>query len=91
MPKSRHVADGVSAALAALFARTRSLATAGTGSWAGRSESTLTRFTATETASSSALLVAVVAALCWASIAPASYTGVWAPGCRSNWAPRVSR
>jgi Na+/H+ antiporter NhaA len=77
MPNPRHVVDGVSAALAALFARALNLATAGTGSWAGRSESALTRFTATETASSSALLVAVVAALCWASIDPAGYTGVW--------------
>jgi Na+/H+ antiporter NhaA len=47
------------------------------GAWTSRSESALTRFSRTETASASALLVAVLAALVWAGVDSSGYAGVW--------------
>jgi Na+/H+ antiporter NhaA len=47
------------------------------GAWTDRSESSLTRFSRTETASAAALLVAVLAALIWAGVDVAGYARVW--------------
>jgi len=47
------------------------------GAWTSRSESALTRFSRTETASATALLVAVVAALAWAGVDSSGYAEVW--------------
>jgi Na+/H+ antiporter NhaA len=47
------------------------------GTWTARSESALTRFSRTETASASALLAGVVVALVWAGADPSGYAHVW--------------
>ncbi|HVX22478.1 MAG TPA: Na+/H+ antiporter NhaA [Acidimicrobiales bacterium] len=47
------------------------------GRWAGTSETSLRRFSQTETAGAVALLAAAVAALVWANVAGGSYHRVW--------------
>ncbi|HEY6279930.1 MAG TPA: Na+/H+ antiporter NhaA [Streptosporangiaceae bacterium] len=56
----------------------RSASTPGHTAWAGRLKTPLRQFLRTQTGSAAVLLVATVAALAWANIAPGGYQTVWA-------------